>query len=105
MFKWLHRYFTTRRHVAYGVQVQVDLELVEYPRGIFKLVLKVPEDVSFYIRPRDKSKVRWLHCDECNDSHGFIMGDVRYDEMYSSFSAPSKERLATALDRMEISVL
>jgi hypothetical protein len=71
----------------------------ELHKGAFCLCRERPGDLNLVVYPR--RAVKWICCDVCRDFHGFIMGDVVWDELKGLFRAPSKERLREALQLME----
>lgn len=100
MFKELYRLFTTRRSVAQKwIHRKTALQVVEYPRGVFKVFRHREDDLLFWKGRSPDFKDIYL-CDCCG-ARGFEFRDVLYTDD-GRFQAPSLKDVLEALDFVEI---
>ncbi len=100
-----------RRHISslcgpvtMTVTQVIDLQLEEYPQGVFRIFRHQQGDLNLLVDFKGPSSYHW-HCEQCNDTHDRGWNDVCWYEMEGCFRAPSRERLVEALAYADIGIL
>jgi hypothetical protein len=101
MLKELHRFFVARNYgTKQWVHRTTALQIVEYPRGTFKVFRRQEGDLALYKgRHPEFDDVRL--CDCCGPS-GFLFRSVYYNEGKDQFHASSVDLVKDVLRYVEI---
>jgi len=105
MFKWLHHYFTARKHTVHDVSIVMSLQFEEYPRGVFRPYLHTPGDLRMrFTEIQPNPEVRIFEGGGEVDRFIERVGWKDVVQHGSYFTAPTPTRLKEALRYIVIEV-